>query len=113
MPGVSGRACRPPSPGAGSTRFVGRNPELDRLRRAQELAGNGAGQVVAIVGKAGVGKSRLVYEFARSHRAQDWLVLEGAAVSYGKATSHLAVIDLLKGYFRIEPRMVPARSARR
>jgi class 3 adenylate cyclase/tetratricopeptide (TPR) repeat protein len=88
----------------GLTRFVGRNAELGHLRRTQELAGNGAGQVVAIVGDAGVGKSRLVYEFARSLRTQDRLVLESAAVSYGKATSHLAVIDLLKRYFRIEPR---------
>jgi class 3 adenylate cyclase len=44
----------------GLTRFVGRDAELDQLRRAQQLAGDGRGQVVAIVGEAGVGKSRLV-----------------------------------------------------
>jgi class 3 adenylate cyclase len=56
----------------GLTRFVGRDPELEQLRRAQQLAGDGHGQVVAIVGEAGVGKSRLVYEFTHSHRTVGW-----------------------------------------
>jgi tetratricopeptide (TPR) repeat protein len=60
--------------------------------------------VVAIVGEAGVGKSRLTYEFTHSHRVQDWLILEASSVSYGKATSYLPVIDLLKGYFKIGDR---------
>ena len=71
----------------GLTRFVGRDAELDQLRRAKQLAGDGRGQVAAIVGEAGVGKSRLVYEFSHSHRLQGWLTLESASVSYGKATS--------------------------
>ena len=85
----------------GLTRFVGRASELEQLRRAQQLAGNGHGQVAAIVGEAGVGKSRLVYELTHSHRLHGWLVLESASVSYGKATSYLPVIDLLKSYFKI------------
>jgi class 3 adenylate cyclase/tetratricopeptide (TPR) repeat protein len=88
----------------GLTRFVGRDAEVDQLRRAQQLAGDGHGQVAAIVGEAGVGKSRLVYEFTHSHRMQGWLVLESASVSYGKATSYLPVIELLKGYFKIQDR---------
>jgi class 3 adenylate cyclase/tetratricopeptide (TPR) repeat protein len=88
----------------GLTRFVGRDAELEQLRRAQQLAGNGHGQVAALVGEAGVGKSRLVYEFTHSHRLHNWLVLESASVSYGKATSYLPVIDLLKGYFKIQDR---------
>ncbi len=51
-----------------------------------------------------MGKSRLVYEFTHSHRLQGWRVLESASVSYGKATSYLPVIDLLKGYFKIGDR---------
>jgi Adenylate and Guanylate cyclase catalytic domain/AAA ATPase domain len=47
----------------GLTRFVGRDAELTQLRRAQQLAATGHGQIAAIVGEAGVGKSRLVYEF--------------------------------------------------
>src|SRR3989441_2212301 len=88
----------------GLTRFVGRDAELEQLRRAQELAGNGHGQVAAIVGEAGVGKSRLIYELTHSHRLQGWLTVEAASVSYGKATSYLPVIDLLKGYFKIQDR---------
>ncbi len=88
----------------GLTRFVGRDAELEQLRRAQQLAANGHGQIAAIVGEAGVGKSRLVYEFTHSHRLQGWLCLESASVSYGKATSYLPVIDLLKGYFKIQDR---------
>jgi predicted ATPase len=56
------------------------------------------------VGEPGVGKSRLVYEFTRSHRTQGWLILEAGSVSYGKATSYLPVIDLLKGYFKVQAR---------
>jgi class 3 adenylate cyclase/tetratricopeptide (TPR) repeat protein len=88
----------------GLTRFVGRDAELEQLRRAQQLAGDGHGQVAAVVGEAGVGKSRLVYEFTHSHRLHGWLILESASVSYGKATSYLPVIDLLKGYFKIQDR---------
>src|SRR5262249_50535865 len=81
----------------GLTLFVGRAAELEQLRCAQQLAGSGRGQVAAIVGEAGVGKSRLLYEFTHSHRMRGWLILESASVSYGKATSYLPVIDLLKG----------------
>ena len=88
----------------GLTQFVGRTAELEQLRRAQQLAANGHGQIAAIVGEAGVGKSRLVYELTHSHRLQGWLILESASVSYGKATSYLPVIDLLKGYFKIQDR---------
>jgi class 3 adenylate cyclase/tetratricopeptide (TPR) repeat protein len=88
----------------GLTRFVGRDAEMEHLRRVLGQAGAGHGQVVAIVGEAGVGKSRLTYEFTHSHRVQDWLILEASSVSYGKATSYLPVIDLLKGYFKIGDR---------
>jgi len=80
----------------GLTPFVGRQPELEALHQALTRAQTGQGQVVALVGEAGVGKSRLVYECVHSHRTQDWLVLESASVSYGKATPYFPVIDLLK-----------------
>ena len=79
----------------GLTRFVGRRAELDHLCQALEQAHAGHGQVVALVGEPGVGKSRLVWEFTRSHRTQGWLVLESGSVSYGKATPYLPVVDLL------------------
>jgi class 3 adenylate cyclase/tetratricopeptide (TPR) repeat protein len=88
----------------GLTRFVGRAQELKHLRLALEKTRGGQGQVVAAVGEAGVGKSRLFWEFIHSHRTQGWLVLESGSVSYGKASAYLPVIDLCKSYFRIEAR---------
>ena len=86
----------------GLTRFVGRQQELAALQQALAQAGAGHGQVVAVVGEAGVGKSRLVYECVHSHHTQGWSVLESASVSYGKATPYFPVIDLLKRYSHIE-----------
>jgi class 3 adenylate cyclase len=67
----------------GLTRFVGREAELTAVCQALAQAGAGHGQVVAVVGEAGVGKSRLVYEVVHSHHTQGWRVLESASVSYG------------------------------
>jgi class 3 adenylate cyclase/tetratricopeptide (TPR) repeat protein len=86
----------------GLTPFVGRQPELAALHRALAQAQAGHGQAVALVGDAGVGKSRLVYEVIHSHRTQGWLVLESASVSYGKATPYFPVIDLLKRYCHVD-----------
>jgi class 3 adenylate cyclase/tetratricopeptide (TPR) repeat protein len=88
----------------GLTRFVGRQAEFEALRQALERAGSSHGQVVAVIGEPGVGKTRLVYEFTHSHHTRDWLVLESSSVSYGKATAYLPVRDLLKGYFQIDDR---------
>ena len=97
----------------GLTRFVGRETELSALAQALAQAGAGHGQVVAAVGEAGVGKSRLLYEFVHSHHTQGWLVLESASVSYGKATPYFPVIELLKRYMHVEdgdePRTVRAK----
>jgi class 3 adenylate cyclase/tetratricopeptide (TPR) repeat protein len=88
----------------GLTRFVGREAELAAIRRALERTQVGHGQLVALVGEPGVGKSRLVWEITHSHRTQGWLVLESGSVSYGRPTSWLPVIDLLKTYCAIGPR---------
>jgi class 3 adenylate cyclase/tetratricopeptide (TPR) repeat protein len=89
------------TPAQGLNRFVGRNAEIEQIGHALEQAGAGHGQVVAIVGEPGVGKSRLFYEFIHSHRTKGWLVLESGSVSYGKATVYFPVIGLLKAYFKI------------
>lgn len=68
----------------GLTTFVGRDTEIEALNQALAKAATGHGQIVAAVGEAGVGKSRLVYEFLHSHRTQGWRALESASVSYGK-----------------------------
>jgi class 3 adenylate cyclase len=88
----------------GLTRFVGRAAELEALRQALEHARARHGQVVAVVGEPGVGKSRLFLEFTHSHRTEGWRIVESSSVSYGKATAFLPIIDLMKAYFRIEER---------
>jgi len=88
----------------GLTRFVGREGELEQLRQALGRAAAGHGQVLAIVGEPGVGKSRLVWEVTHSHRTHGWLIVQASSVSYGKATPYLPVIDLLKSYFQVEDR---------
>ncbi len=88
----------------GLTAFVGRAPEMEQLYQALDHALTGRGQIIAVVGEPGVGKSRLYYEFTHSHRVQDCFVIASTSVSYGKAASYFPLIDLLRTYFRIEGR---------
>jgi class 3 adenylate cyclase/tetratricopeptide (TPR) repeat protein len=93
----------------GLTPYVGREEERLALPRVLARAEAGQGQVVALVGEAGAGKSRLLWEFVHSDHTRGWLVLESRSVSYGKATTYLPVIDLLKGYFQLGDRTEPGQ----
>src|SRR6516165_3148941 len=84
----------------GLTKFIGREEELARLKRAFDLARSGRGQLAAIVAEAGTGKSRLVYEFKMTISAECKL-LEAYSVSHGKASSWLPVLELLRDYFSL------------
>ena len=84
----------------GLTRFVGRTAEFETLCQALERAGAGRGQVVALVGEPGVGKSRLFWEFTHSRRTVDWLILESGSVSYGKATAISSLNRSSQGVFQ-------------
>jgi class 3 adenylate cyclase/tetratricopeptide (TPR) repeat protein len=84
----------------GLTRFVGRERELEQMRRALEQSMAARGQIVAVVGEAGTGKSRLLFEFKAKNQS-GWMVLEGFSVSHGKASAFLPVLDLLHSYFNI------------
>ena len=86
----------------GLSRFVGREAELVQMKRALELAKGGRGQVVAAVAEAGIGKSRLFFEF-QAVMPPGCRVLETLSVSHGKASAYLPLIDLLKNYFEITP----------
>jgi class 3 adenylate cyclase/tetratricopeptide (TPR) repeat protein len=86
----------------GLSRFVGRQHEMDELRRAFELAQGRRGQIVAVVAEAGVGKSRLFHEFKLLQN--DSFVMEAFSFSHGRASPYLPVIGLLKDYFRITDR---------
>ena len=93
---------------SGLTQFVGRLHEIDRLQEALDHASAGYGQVVAVVGEPGVGKSRLVREFLHSRLTGSWRVIEAGGVSYGTATSYLPVTEILKGYFQVATSDEPA-----
>ena len=88
----------------GLTPFVGRRLEMEGLHEALRRAAEGSGQVVAVVGQAGVGKSRLIHEFIHSPHARGWLVLESKSISYGRATPYLPLVDFLKGYLKVGDR---------
>src|SRR5262244_3985048 len=85
----------------GLTPLVGRRREIEVFGKLMEEAGSGKGQILAIVGEPGLGKSRLVHEFTRHQLRPGWLVLEGASVSYGKATPYFPLIEMLRRYFQI------------
>jgi tetratricopeptide (TPR) repeat protein len=87
--------------GRGFSKFVGREREIARMHRALELAREGCGQIVAAIGEAGLGKSRLLHEFKATVQ-NDCLLVETFSVSHGKASSYLPVIELLNNYFEIE-----------
>ncbi|MBI3799403.1 MAG: AAA family ATPase [Deltaproteobacteria bacterium] len=88
----------------GLVRFVGRQREMEHLKRALEEAKTGRGQIIGVMGEPGVGKSRLFHEFLRAYAQTPLLLcLETFSVSHSKAYPYLPLIDLLKNYFHIAP----------
>ena len=85
----------------GLTPLVGRNAEIDIFNKLVEQTAARHGHILAMVGEPGMGKSRLVHEFTRHQLPAGWLVLEGASVSYGKATPYFPLIEMLRRYFQI------------
>jgi len=86
----------------GLSPLVGRQTEVAVLSQALEQAREGHGQVLAVIGEPGVGKSRLVWEFLQSLPTPGWSVLASRALAYGRGTPYLPSIELLKAYFGIE-----------
>ena len=85
----------------GLTRLVGRNAEMRRLQELLERAERGSGQVVAIVGEPGMGKSRLVHEFVNSRGVTGWAVLETGTISHDTTATYLPLANLLRAWFEI------------
>ena len=86
----------------GLTRFVGRKNSMAALKEAYDGLLSGSGQVVGVVGEAGVGKSRLLLE-SRSHLPHgEYIYLEGRCLHFGSAMSYLPFLDILRRYFEIE-----------
>ena len=85
----------------GLSKFVGRQGEMDVLEAALAEARQGRGQVVGVVGYAGVGKSRLCFELTRACRARGLRVYEAHGVSHEKSVPLLPVLELFRNYFGI------------
>jgi class 3 adenylate cyclase len=88
----------------GLARFVGRADELRSLEAALDRSREGNGQVVGVVAEAGVGKSRLCFEFAERCRARGLAVYEGQAVAHGRNIPFLPILQVFRAYFGIAER---------
>jgi len=86
----------------GLTPFIGRERELELLLDGFQRAKSGKGQAFSIVSEAGVGKSRLLYEFRKAIVNQDITFLEGKCLSYSRGVAYHPVIDILKSNFDIQ-----------
>ena len=86
----------------GLTQFVGRERELEIMLDCLERAKMGRGQVISIVAEAGIGKSRLLYEFRKAIANEDVTFFEGRCLSYSRNVPFHPIIDLLKSTFNIQ-----------
>jgi len=91
------------------TAFVGRRQELALLRSRLDSARTGHGQIVGVIGEAGIGKSRLLYEFRQSLRGERVIYLEGHCLSHGAGISYLPVREILKHAWRLSDGDSPTR----
>jgi class 3 adenylate cyclase len=96
----------------GLTRLLGRSSEIAILRQAVLDADEGTASVIGIVAQAGVGKSRLCFEFGEWCRTRGVEVLEARANLLGQATPLLPVLEVLRAFFRISPGQDPAAARR-
>ncbi|MGD9018075.1 MAG: adenylate/guanylate cyclase domain-containing protein [Desulfobacterales bacterium] len=85
----------------GLTPFVGRKSELELLLDSFERIKSGRGQVFSIISEAGLGKTRLLYEFRKAIANEDVMLLEGKCLSFSKGIAYYPVIDILKSIFNI------------
>jgi len=86
----------------GFTKFVGRKNSMAAFMEPYEKAKSGSGQVVGIVGEAGVGKSRLLIELKNRLPMEEYNYLEGRCLHYGGSMAYLPILDILRSYFDIK-----------
>ncbi len=77
-------------------KLIGRDDDLDALRRVAAGVPTGAGQTVLVVGEAGIGKSRLVREFARGLEHDGWVVQQGHCFERDRLLPYAPFLDLLR-----------------
>ena len=63
---------------------------------------SGSGQIVGVVGEAGVGKSRLLFEMRSMMPQGEYSYLEGRCIHFGGSMIYLPILDILKSYFEIK-----------
>src|SRR5499425_1715482 len=98
---LAGRERSRVGPSGSRARFVGRRQDLDLLQSRLDSVTRGHGQIVGIVGEAGIGKSRLIFEFRHSVRQQPVTYLEGRCLSYASSVPFLPVLEILRQNFGI------------
>lgn len=81
--------------------MVGRQEERVRIQSLVEMACAGRGQILEVLGEAGMGKSRLVAEVIQACRARGLVVLAGQAQSMGANTSYLAWWSIWRAFFHL------------
>src|SRR5215468_2929705 len=98
---LAGRERSRVGPSGSRARFVGRRQDLNLLQSRLDSVTRGHGQIVGIVGEAGIGKSRLIFEFRQSVRQQPVTYLEGSCLSYASSVPFLPVLEILRQNFGI------------
>ena len=98
---LHGRERKGLSPAGRLTRFVGRVNEVEMLRSCLAAARSGHTRIVVVTGEAGIGKSRLLYEFRHTLRGESITYLEGHCVSYGNNIPYLPIIGALRRGCRV------------
>ena len=86
----------------GLTQFIGRDSAIRSLTDAYNRAKSGSGQVVGVVGDAGVGKSRILLEFRNQLPAEEFIYLEGQCLPFGGTMAYLPLLEILRFYFNIK-----------
>ena len=86
----------------GLTPFVGRQRELELLLDGYERSKEGRGQAISIISEAGIGKSRLLYEFRKAVTNEDVTFLEGRCLSYSRNIAYHPIVDVLRANFDIQ-----------
>ena len=104
---LTGRQRSAPAFGRPKARFVGRRHDLDLLESRLASARAGRGQLVGIVGEAGLGKSRLVFELRHALRTRPVTFLEGRCLSYGASMPYRPILEILRQAFGIADGQAP------
>jgi class 3 adenylate cyclase len=93
--------------------LTGRTDQFSALSLELENTMNGDGRVVGVIGEAGIGKSRLCFEFAENCRGKGIRVFEARVLAHGRATPFQPVLELLRDYFGLRVKEAADISRRR